>query len=307
MPYRRSRKRPARRASAKKRGGARPRYARKKPAFKRRNALTNKKILNLTSTKKRNGMLTFSNTNTVGAASNVLQQNLTINAPNGANVLWSPTAQDLSDQTGNPASISEVAARTSSVCFMRGLSERIRIQTSSGVPWFWRRICFTSKGGSFNSPSSSDTPLQGTQPYLDTSSGVQRYALNQQVNNMPNTINNQQSIIFKGASGVDWNDVIIAPIDTSRITLKYDRVTTFRSGNNNGTVRETNLWHGMNKNLRYDDDESGDREVTSFFSTDSKEGMGDYYIYDIIRAGLGGTTSDLMSMAFNSTLYWHEK
>lgn len=269
--------------------------------------MNTKALLNKTSKKKRNGMLTFSNTDGAGNSATITQKPLYVNAPNGAQILWCATAMDLSDQTGSIGTTAEQAQRTSTVCYMRGLSEHIRIQTSSGIPWFWRRICFTYKGNDFNFTASGDTPINGIQPFLDTPTGIQRYVLNQQVNTQANTIAAQQGKIFKGASGVDWNDPIIAPVDTNRVTLKYDKTQILRSGNANGTIRESKLWHPMSHNLNYDDDEAGSLELTNYFSTDAKAGMGDYYVYDVIRAGIGGTASDLLYMNFNSTLYWHEK
>jgi len=59
--------------------------------------------------------------------------------------------------------------------------------------------------------------------------------------------------------------------------------------------------------LVYDDDESGDAEITKYQSTESKLGMGDYYIVDIILPGTGGTSSDLLQLRSTSTLYWHER
>jgi len=63
----------------------------------------------------------------------------------------------------------------------------------------------------------------------------------------------------------------------------------------------------MNKNLVYDDDESGDNETTNYYSVDSRAGMGDYYIYDIITPGAGGVASDQILLTSNASLYWHEK
>lgn len=63
----------------------------------------------------------------------------------------------------------------------------------------------------------------------------------------------------------------------------------------------------MNKNLVYDDDESGEQEQGAYTSVDSKAGMGDYYVLDLVQSGTGGSTSDLFLITANSTLYWHEK
>lgn len=191
---------------------------------------------------------------------------------------------------------------------MRGLSEHIRIQTSSGIPWFHRRICFTMKGpGPFQAGAPSDSGIQPYSPFLDTSNGIERLWLNLSINNQPNTFNLQLQLLFKGAVSKDWDDLILAPVDTSRVSVKFDKTWTMQSGNTNGVVRERKLWHPMNKNLVYDDDESGDVEQGSYYSVDSKAGMGDYYVVDIIQPGQGATSSDLLQITANSTLYWHEK
>lgn len=222
----------------------------------------------------------------------------------GAFFVYCPTAQTLDAQS----TVANQASRTASTCYMRGLSENIRIQTSSGLPWFHRRICFTQKGLSpFNSIASTDTPTQAFVPYLDSTNGIERPWLNIQINNMNNTKNAMWALLFKGNVGQDWDDLIIAPLDTTRVTVKFDKTWTMQSGNNNGIVRERKLWHPMNHNLVYDDDESGDIEAASYYSTDSKAGMGDYYIVDIIQPGTGATSSDFFQIGANSTLYWHEK
>jgi hypothetical protein len=267
--------------------------------------MTTKSLLNKTSRKKRNGMLSYSNTATTGASQTVAASNAYVNGTQTGFFLWLATAQDLTQQGGGANTVALEAARTSTTCYMRGLKEHIRIQTSTGLPWFWRRICFTFRGGF--PPAGTDSPVQTSRAYQDTSNGMVRLWFNTDVNNTPNLRNSLDGVIFKGAKGVDWNDIMVAPVDTRRVDLKYDKTWTVKSGNANGTVTERKLWHPMNKNLVYDDDESGDGEAGSYGSVDSKAGMGDYYVLDLMYAGSGGTTSDSILVNANSTLYWHEK
>ena len=142
---------------------------------------------------------------------------------------------------------------------------------------------------------------------MDTSNGIERLFLNAAVNNQVPTTAAQFDLLFKGTENQDWNDPIIAPVDTARVDLKFDKTWTLQSGNNNGIVRERKLWHPMNKNIVYNEDEIGETEGTSYYSTSSKRGMGDYYVIDIIRAGEGGGATDLLRLDANSTYYWHEK
>lgn len=216
---------------------------------------------------------------------------------------------DLASVSGGSNLLVNAAERTAQTCYMRGLSENIRIQTSSGVPWFHRRICFTSRGASsFNTINSTDTaPIQPSGNSVDTSSGMERLWFNSSINNTPATVMAQENLLFKGIYNSDWNDPILAAIDTARVDLKFDKVWCIRSGNSSGTIKERKLWHPMNKNLVFGDDENGEGEDTSYFSVGDKRGMGDYYVLDIFQAGAGAGAGDLLNVFSNSTLYWHEK
>lgn len=255
-------------------------------------------------------MQTYSNTTSSGASQTIQPGTAFVSGASGtiAFFLFQVTAQNLSALGGGSNIFINVAERTSSTCFMRGFSENIRIQTNTGIPWFHRRICFCSRGGSpFNIVNKADTPIQASGNSVDTSNGMQRLWKNASINAQPNTIADQYDFLFKGSSGVDWSDVILAPVDTARVDLKFDKTWTIKSGNQNGTVIERKLWHPMNKNIVYDDDESGEAESSSYFSVSDKQGMGDYYVLDLITPGLGGSSSDLLNIYSNSTLYWHER
>lgn len=210
--------------------------------------------------------------------------------------LWSPTARDITNLAGvvQPSAIS--AARTSQTCFIRGVSETVHCQTSSSIPWQWRRIVFTYKGPTFVNGAPTNTALA-----TETSNGMVRVVNSWAASAVP------RNLIFKGVQGTDWNDAIIAPIDTTNITVKYDKVMTIKSGNDMGINIVKKFWHPANQNLVYNDDEFGQTEQTSFFSTPSKPGMGDMYIYDLVFPSLGATTTDLLSWEPCATLYWHEK
>nr|QVW56537.1 MAG: capsid protein [Gemycircularvirus] len=303
--YRRKSRRSYRKSGPKRRSSARPsRYTKRTSRYTRKRPMSKRSVLNTTSRKKRNGMLTWSNTTNTGTNQTVQVGNGYVNSA-GAFFIWCPTAQslDVNSTVQNPAS------RSASTCYMKGLSEHVRIQTSSGIPWFHRRICFTTRGVSpFNASSTSDTTqFQTYQPYADTSNGIERLFFNTQQNVMPATQAAMWAILFKGQNGRDWNDLITAPLDSSRVSIKFDKTWTMQSGNTNGLVRERKLWHPMNKNLVYDDDESGDVEGGSYYSTEAKPGMGDYYVVDVIQPGTGATSSDFLQINANSTLYWHEK
>lgn len=295
----------ARRYRSKRRSNVRNRRPyRRSYRRKRRSVMSNRRILNVSSRKKRNTMLSWSNTSGTGASRPVAPGAAVVNT-SGAIFLWCATAQTLD---GN-STVANTSSRTASSCYMRGLSEHLRIQTNSGTPWFHRRICFAFRSAAsvFTSSAATDNPTQANSPYVDTTNGIERLWLNETINNVQNTIEGQQNFIFKGVINVDWNDLIVAPVDTTRVDLKFDKTWTIHSGNASGVVRERKLWHPMNKNLVYDDDESGDSMVARYYSVDSKLGMGDYFVMDIIQAGSNAQAGDLLSINANSSLYWHEK
>lgn len=253
-------------------------------------------------------MLSFSNTTATGASQTIARNTAFVNATQSGYFLFCPTDMNLAANGGGANLKVNVAQRTSTTCFMRGFSEHLRVQTSSGLPWFHRRICFTTRGQtSFNIIDPADTQVQASGNSIDTSSGQQRLWLNSQINNQPNTVSNQQAQLFKGKKDIDWNDIIIAPVDTSRVDLKYDKTWVIKSGNQSGTLISRKLWHSMNKNLVYRDDEEGEAMETQYSSVASKQGMGDYYILDLFQAGVGGGAGDVLNVFSNSTLYWHEK
>lgn len=286
-----------------------------KRTYRKKRAMSTKAILNKTSRKKRNGMLTWSNSNAAGALATIAQSPLVIQGGSTSGTVgyvhFRPTATDLNNTAALPNPVVNQSVRTASTCFMRGLAENLRIETSSGNPWFHRRICFTAKSTVFlfRAPSDAsgvdrDSAATGA---LETSNGWVRLAANMLNDTLTNTVTNMNELLFKGAQGVDWDDFITAPVDTLRVDLKFDKTWVYRSGNASGMFKETKLWHPMNKNIVYDDDERGAGEDTANYSVNDKRGMGNYHVIDLFSQGSAGSTSDLLKVRYTSTLYWHEK
>lgn len=215
---------------------------------------------------------------------------------------WNVTARDISDLNGATAPSAAIATRNSTNCYMVGLKERIEVQVNTGCPWQWRRICFTAKG---QVPGLTATTTM--YPFSETSDGIVRV-----VNHLPGNRNtgaqySLYEILFKGQNASDWSDVMTAKVDNSRVTVKYDRVRTIASGNEDGVIRSYNHWHPMRKSLVYNDDEVGSTTKPSYTSTLGKAGMGDYYVVDLFRSRYGASTNDQLLFQPQATLYWHEK
>lgn len=270
--------------------------------------MSRKALLNITSRKKRDTMLTWSNTVGSGATTG----NNQVLAPGALVVrgdqycfsLWCPTARDLTTGTGNVGSVAFEAQRTATTCFMRGLKENIKVSTNTGACWMWRRICFTARSGNLIGDSSGTNPFK---PYVDTSNGIGRQFFNLSINNQSLYLTTLKGLLFRGVETVDWNDILTAPVDNIRVDLKYDKYMKISSGNANGQVRDYRFWNGMNKNLVYDDDENGDVMSQAYYSVDDKRGMGDFYVLDIIVPAPNTTSSDILYASSTASLYWHEK
>lgn len=261
----------------------------------------------MTSTKKRDTMINYTNVTATsqigGTAYSTLPAIITGGYTTFNPFVWCATARDNSTSTSlTPGNKFYQATRTATTCFMRGLAENIEIQVSDGLPWQWRRICFTYKG--INDLLRNVQTAPAFNLAQETSSGWVRT-----VNALPNDSyrDSFEGLIFRGSKGVDFNEPLTAPLDTSRITVKYDQTRTIASGNEGGCIRKYKFWHGMNKNLVYADDESGGVENVGFYSTQSKAGMGDYIVVDYFLPRSGSTSSNRLSFNPTASLYWHEK
>jgi len=218
---------------------------------------------------------------------------------NVTSLIWAATARDQSSTAPN---VSHQSERTAKDCYMRGLKEHMTVYTSDGIPWLWRRICFTQRG---NGELFGQTYI----PALETSNGIQRTMVNISSANATDVaaFNRLRAILFKGEEGKDWANIIAAPVDRQRVTVKSDVTTTISSGNSNGIYRKYSRWYPMNQTLVYSEDESGDINTNSALSTTANVGMGDYYVIDFFQPGVGATSSNVLTFEPSSTLYWHER
>lgn len=261
--------------------------------------MSRKRILNFTSEKKRDTMI---NVYRAGSAATAANGAANVSGPNPTALIWCATARDNSVSNGGAgAGKFQQSTRSSTTCYMRGLKETISITTNSGAAWQWRRICFCFRNTALLLP--------GVVPYVENSNGFGRYMYN--LSSGSTTDNAAASalsgFLFKGVIAVDWNSQLTAPVDTSRVDLKYDKTFTIQSGNSLGVLKTYKLWHPMNKNLTYDDDEQAGGMNTSYYSVTDKRGMGDYYIVDFIYPTFGSATTDTLYFGPQATLYWHEK
>nr|UBJ26238.1 capsid protein [Giant panda feces-associated gemycircularvirus] len=283
-----------------------PRY-RKQPQLKRR---LRKAVLNATTFKKRDTMITTTNATTSGPSTTYTNSPAIITANTSTDTtvnhptvfLWCATARDLTDSNSVPAARENQTTRTSTTPYMKGLAEKIEIQTSSGAPWQWRRICFTYKG---SLPGAAQTTTFSV--FRESNTGYGRMLNSPAGNRNGGAQYDLFFLLFRGQNSTDWMDPMTARTDPTRVSIKYDKTVTVAAGNESGCIRKYSRYHPMEKTLVYDDDESGPNMSPAYYSTQGMQGMGDYYIVDMIRSRYGAGSSDVMVFGVNSTLYWHEK
>ncbi|UJO02112.1 Cap [Molossus molossus associated gemykibivirus 1] len=283
-----SRRRPYRRSTR------RTRTIRRRPTSyrRRRTTVSRRRILQVASEKKQDSRITFSNVDT--PLSPPILKAVVLQAGQTYMIPYIPTAQD---RTGAAPELNNYRSRSD--VYMRGYKERIIFNTNGGSSWHWRRICWRMKGPAITTNVSTTSPLWlETAPY-----GFVRSATNANGTALGSAI---QSEIFKGQINVDWFNLFTAPLDTNRISVAYDQTRIMKAGNNEPYVQDYKMWHPMNKNFYYRDDENGDNETTSPLHSSGLKGMGDYYILDLF-ASASSETSDVANVGYEGTLYWHER
>lgn len=283
-----SRRRPARRTT---RGR---RVIRRRPITRRRRTMTRRSVLNAASNKYQDNRLTFSNVDSPLAIPT--QKNVVMTGGQTYMIPYIPTAMD---RTSDSGAVNIPGYRTKDEVFMRGYRERVTFVTSSAHQWDLRRICFKLRGNAIISNVSGTSPLW----YEATPNGWTRTATQALGTALGTSILNE---LFKGAFNIDWNDYFSAPIDTNRVTIAYDKQFHFRSGNEEAHSRNFKLWHPMNANFYYRDDENGSVQQSSTIHSSGKRGMGDYYIVDFWRC-VTGSAEDAISVNYEGTLFWHER
>jgi len=248
--------------------------------------MTARRILTITSHKKRDTMIHDDTTGTPQRPSSFL--------PAQTNIMpFIATARDI-DPTGT-----EDYSRQSQNVYMKGFSDKFIINTNDASPWEFRYVAFRYKG-----PFILQGAAPGTYFYNQNSSGgYNRVAGVYQDSSVLNLITE----MFKGTRGTDWLNYQQATLDTARITPVLDKKFGIRSGNEHGTFLRKSMWVPYNANLTYAGDEVGDKVASQALSTNGNRGKGDLYI--VIFANVAGSFNQdsRANILFDSTLYWSEK
>lgn len=305
MVYRRS----SRRKSAYRPRSAKSRYGRKRTGLTRRRVsrrvrpMSTRVLLNKTSQKKRDNMLSYTNTTAADPFSTTYTgTGAVMRFPVGQTnpgseffYVWNATARPAETSEGQRGSKIDVSLRTSESIYAKGLRERITLETNNSAPWEWRRVCFTSKD------DFGQTDPDTATFFRQTSSGMVRML------SALSTGIYLQSELFEGERNQDWLSVFTAPLSRKNFSIKYDKTRIIRSTNNSGTIREYKLWHPMESNLAYREEQQGETMTESAVSVTGRVGMGNYYVIDMFRKH--GNNDDQSTLTFTpeATFFWHEK
>lgn len=263
-----------------------------------RGRMTRRRVVDIASRKRQDTMPSWSDT--------VAGANTDIFVNDGANIvggttapytfLWSPSCRTGLDDNGSKLfPLSEGRQRTD--CFLRGVSERVYIETNSGIPWRWRRIVFQAIGNPFNDSNTSTTAKY----YRQNVTGYTRLVT------LAPDVTDIQATVFKGEDLLDWEDAINAAVDNRRIKVLYNKVKTIQPGNIAGVAKNFKMWHPINKNMHYDDREEGIQKATSAFASERPSNCGDTYILDIFQTTAASSSTDTLDFKPQATWYWHEK
>jgi len=294
--------------------GARRRYAGRRRSASRRRPVRRRKsprgmskprrksILNVTSTKKMDTLMTV----TAGGGHVVNMQPGTTSSGISA-TLWSPTALLLSSPN-----VSSTAARSAHTVFWRGIQENISLKTDTSDPFTWRRIVVELDTPPPDSVvpfakyvSRSDDPAFGgvpAQPSLGMF-GVHSYFRTGVL--LTDTENSAlQDALFRGVRDIDWVDATLASVDRQYRVL-YDKTRVYRSPNDAGTIRRQKLWHPLNRNCEYEDAERGAVTAGAEFPTLSRHGLKNIFVWDQFNTLPSGTM--VIQLQYVSKRYWHEK
>lgn len=221
--------------------------------------------------------------------------------------IWGATLRSNLSGTGgdNKGLVEDEATRTASNCFIRGLKERITIETHGAAAWKWRRIVFATFGSDLFRDDAQAIHL----PWTFGTNGVSRLVADMNAADTATTTIRDRilSALFRGTEGVDWYNVMTAPADRRRLRILSDKVRTVNSGNNFGCMRDFHIWLPINKYILYDDDQEGGRQVMNIQSSLDTRSLGDVYVIDMFEPTKQSSDQDWLDFSPEARLYWHER
>lgn len=261
--------------------------------------MSRRRVLNVTSVKKRDNMPCY--TNIAGTSPPVTAALSPISIPASVGFTayaYCPTARALASVVGaNPKAVPTATQfRNQEHIWAKGYKEVTNMFITGGTPWTWRRLVLK-----LNVSFLASVPLPITQFYTELSTGgMTRSSLLLG----PSDRNLLLGEIMDGAAANDWISAINAKIDTDRVIPISDRVMTINPGNTVGHNRLVKNWYPLNYTVKYHDDESGNNEFTDYFAGPTSK---DVLILDMFFPGTTPAAGDGITINHEGTFYWHER
>lgn len=258
--------------------------------------MTRRGVLNITTRKKQDNMVSRvvnpDGTSTLGDFS----------SSDPMMSLFIPNARSTRTPVNNPA------VRNTTNTFAVGYKERVQIDLSGGGTLKWRRIVFMMKGSVLrDAMDTDDTGGILNQLFWQTTEGGTNRVIGPLDPGSPSQVE-LTSFLFQGQQDIDWRNFFTAKVDTTRVTLKYDKVRTIAPGNESGVSRSYRFWNPIRRTILYDDDMESDVVGDKPFSTEGLIGVGDMYILDVFAIVVPPLTGDgLYTFSPEGTYYWHER
>lgn len=268
----------------------------------RRRRISRRAILNVSSTKKQDNMLTWIPSNPVdpAGAGTTGDATLAANQTFYAN-LFCPTARLID---GDGITKYESSGRQNQFTYSKGYKEVTTVRLTGPTPYRLRRMVFSLKGFADGLRTVDTTFIPDFFTHYVATGGI---GYVRQVTPLTNPATaNVHTYIFKGTANRDWFSPFNAKLDTQFLKVHSDRTYNFNPPNQGGVVRILKNWYPTNKNLVYDDDENGTTEASSPFSTNNSNSMGDLFVYDIWQS-INTDASSQLSFNHEGTYYWHER
>lgn len=251
---------------------------------RRRPQVSNKRILNVSTTKKSDTLLgapqpatplTFFDVNGVQIPGQVGDFSV---------YMWCPTYR----QNGATSAYNR---RGKTRTYFRGIKENVELFLPSACPLQWRRIVVSSPLNVVNTVS-YDTANVFQQGRTQTPQFSSYFAF--------------LEVIMQGTFGIDYNNHFTAKIDTKRARVMYDKVRTISPKTTKGAIQKFKFWHPVNKSLIYDDEEEGGNINSSPWAVQSP-GNDNVYVIDLFANFNAALTTERARWAVQSTVYWHER
>lgn len=272
--------------------------------------MTRRKILDLTSVKKRDNRLLTTNLRiNNGNTPEYLPGPAQLNSANGLILsVHVPTAMDRSFQGLQGGTYGTIPSyREKADVYMKGYKESYHWIFADATPWRHRRILFTLKGSALLTFAATSGSTDAQANFRMWSEQAPR-GWTRTMNNIAGTNAGSKFVayMFEGINNTDWRDIFTAKVDSTHITLLSDKIRYMKSDNDTVHSHVHHTYQPLEKRFVYADEEAGDNSNDNLAHVDSKIGMGDLYVVDLIACVNPGTGIQAQ-VDVSSTLYWHEK